>query len=58
MRYICDKCKKELEGNPVYISYGLLKGDPFYCKLCPECKKTLTSEEISKIEENNKIKVI
>ena len=55
MKYTCDRCKKEHDGEPGYLSYGLLKGDPYYTKLCPECKNTLTEKELEEFEEKGKI---
>lgn len=55
MKYTCDSCKKEFEGEPGYLSYGLLKGTPFYTKLCPECKQNLTEGQLEEFEEKGKI---
>ena len=58
MIYICDKCGKEHNGTPGYLSYGLKKGKPFISKLCPECKNRMTADELREFEgEGNPLSV-
>ena len=58
MIYICDKCGKEFTSDPGYLSYGFKKGDPFICKICPECKKSLSPQDIDFLEKSKKFNTI
>lgn len=48
--YVCDKCKKEFNSTPGYLSYGFRKGNPFVSKLCPDCKNKMSPEEFKEFE--------
>lgn len=50
MEYVCDRCKKEFNNQPGYLSYGFKKGEPFITKLCPDCKKSMTDEQVEEFK--------
>ena len=58
MRQLCHVCRKEIEGLPGHLAYGVKQGRPFCLVLCEECRSVLTDEQVEEMERNQAFKTI